>query len=112
LLEPDAVYDSGDSIIAGATKIIESFRSTSEWGNTHLDALEFSHEISDDEAPFEIVFIDVLRMGDDELTLRHSMHVALSQRGLISRLRLERPPREKHEVHRFFERHGLSRPKE
>lgn len=106
------MYDSGDFIIAGGAKIIESFRSTSEWGHAHLDALEFSHEISDDKAPLEIVFIDVLRIGDDELTLRHSMHVALSQRGLINRLRLERPPGEKQEVHRFFKRHGLSGPKE
>jgi hypothetical protein len=112
LLEPEAAYDSGDSIIHGAAAIIDSFRTTSEWGRANLDALEFSHEIDDDNAPLEIVFIDVLGKNGDELVLRHSMHLTLSDRGLVSELRLERPPGEKEEVHRFFERHGLHRKSE
>jgi hypothetical protein len=109
LLEPNATYNSGDSIIQGAAPIIDSFRKTSEWGRANLDTLEFSHEIDEQKSPLEIVFIDVLRAGGEELTVRHSMHVTLSDRGLVSHLRLERPPGEKEEVHRFFGRHGLQR---
>jgi hypothetical protein len=109
LLKPDAIYDSGDSIIHGAPAIIDSFRKTSEWGRANLDALDFSHEIDDAKSPLEIVFIDVLRAGGEELTLRHSMRVTLSDRRLVSHLRLERPPGEKEEAHRFLERHGLQR---
>lgn len=112
LLEPDATYDSGDSVIQGADAIVESFRKTSEWGRANLDALEFSHEIDDARAPLEIVFIDVLRKNGDELVLRHSMHLTLSDRGLVSELRLEFPAGERERVRSFFERHGLHRKSE
>lgn len=109
LLEPDALYDSGDSLIAGADAIIASFRRTSEWGRNNLDALEFSHEINDDTSPLEIIFIDVLRHNGEELSLRHSMHVGVSDAGLVSHLRLERPSDEEALIRAFFQRHGLIR---
>lgn len=106
------MYDSGDSIVRGARAIIDSFRKTSEWGRANLDALEFSHAIDDDKAPTAIVFVDVLRKDGDELMLRHTMHLTLSQRGMVKHLRLERPRGERQEVRRFFQRHGLHRPNE
>ena len=109
LLEPNAVYESGDSVTRGAAAIIDSFRRTSQWGREHLDALEFSHEIDDLNAPSDIVFIDVLRSGDEELTLRHTMHVAMSQRGRVNRLRLEVVPGEDAAVQSFFQRHGITK---
>ncbi len=111
LLEPDAVYDSGDSVVHGSAAIIESFRKTSDWGRSNLDELVFTHIIDDGQAPFDIVFVDVLRCGGEELSLRHNMHVGISQRGLVKTLRLDRRAGEKEIVRAFFERHGLTSPR-
>ncbi|MBV9277765.1 MAG: hypothetical protein JOZ97_05970 [Candidatus Eremiobacteraeota bacterium] len=107
LLEPDAIYHTGDSTILGRSEIIASFRATSEWGHRHLDALEFSHEI-DDAKPSEIIFIDVLRKDGEELRLEHAMHVGISRRGLINELRLQPRLGERELVKQYFHRHGLT----
>jgi hypothetical protein len=110
LLDQKAVYDSGDAVIHGASNIIASFRKTAEWGRGNLDALEFSHEIDDAAASTEIVFLDVVRKAGEELTLRHRMHVSISENRLVDRLRLERPRGERAVIRAFFLRHGLTRP--
>ncbi len=108
LLQPDATYEADGATIHGAEAILASFRAVSDWGKEHLDALEFTHEI-DGNAPLEIVFIDVLHKGGEQLRLEHSIHIGLSPSGLINHLRLERPPEEQQLVAAFFERHGLRR---
>ncbi len=112
LLEPDAVYDSGDSVVHGSAAIIESFSKTSDWGRTNLDELVFTHVIDDDRAPFDIVFVDVLRSGGEELALRHNMHVGISKRGLVKTLRLDRPAGEKENRWRLFRKARTHQPPE
>lgn len=110
-MEQDAVYDdNGGKTIVGRDAILESFRGASEWGRSNLDRLTFSHEI-DDATPLQIRLIDVLAYGGEELALEHTMHLLLSDRGLISAVRVAYPPGERDRVAAFFERHGLKKPK-
>ena len=110
LLEPDATYQRGTELIRGASAILESFRKVSEWGERNLDALEYDHEIDDDSSPLEISFIDVLRRNGDELRIRHSMHLEISESGLIGRLSFVQPAGEKELLSEFFGRHHLQPP--
>lgn len=108
-MEQDAVYDdNGGKTIVGRDAILESFRDASEWGRSNLDRLTFSHEI-DDATPLQIRLIDVLACGGEELALDHTMHLLLSDHGLISAVRVAYPPGEEERVSAFFQRHGLRR---
>jgi hypothetical protein len=110
LLEPDATYERDADFIRGASAIVDSFRKVSEWGGRNLDALEFSHEIDEEASPLEISFIDILRCKGDELEIRHSVHLEISENGLIGRLRFIQPPGEKETLGEFFRRHHLEPP--
>jgi hypothetical protein len=90
--------------VKGAADILSSFRKTSESGRARLDSLRFEHTI-DDARPFEIQFVDILRVADDELTVRHTMHVRIGDDERIEHLRLEGPPGQSDAVAQFFTRH-------
>lgn len=110
LLEPDATYQRDADFIRGAPAIVESFRKISDWGKRNLDALEFYHEIDAEASPLEIIFIDILRSEGDKLEIRHRMHVAISESGLIGGLHFSRPEGEKEVLSEFFRRHQLLPP--
>lgn len=110
LLEPDASYQRDMDFIQGASPIVASFRRVSEWGRCNLDALEYYHEIDDETSPLEISFIDILRSEGDELNIRHSVQVTISENGLIEQLLFIRPPGEKEMLDQFFRRHHLNPP--
>ena len=109
LMEPQIQYETDDAVVNGAHAVINSFRHVSEWGRDHLESLRFMHRI-DERTPYEILFIDILEAGAESLILKHRMHVTLSARGLVERLRLESQPEEKDVVWEFFKRHGLIGP--
>lgn len=108
-LERDALFDDdGRDTIYGRDRILESFKQASEWGRSNLDSLRFLHKI-DEATPLEIRLIDVLAHDGEEMMLNHTMHVSLSDRGLIAELRLVYPPGERERLRDFFTRHRLRR---
>lgn len=110
LLEPDATYQRDGDLICGASAIVDSFRQISEWGRCNLEALEYCHEIDDAASPLEICFIDVLRSEGDALRISHSMHLTISENGLIGQLHFVRPAGEKEILGEFFRRHHVKPP--
>jgi hypothetical protein len=105
LLRRDATYDTGTSVVEGSASILDLFRQTSETGRARLHKLSFHHEIDVDN-PYDILFIDVLRIGDDELTIKHTMHVRFADDGLIEHLKLDGLLGEREVVAQFFNKHN------
>jgi hypothetical protein len=105
LLRPDATYDTGTSVVEGSVNILNLFRQTSETGRARLDKLSFHHEIAEAN-PFAILFIDVLSIEDDDLTIKHTMHVRLAHDGLIEHLKLDALAGERDVVEQFFKKHN------
>jgi limonene-1,2-epoxide hydrolase len=111
MLADDVVYRIGDSEHHGPTAVVRSYRSGSELARQLFDVVAFSHEIVGPIADrtVRIDFVDMLRVGDDQLIHHSIQDIQVDVVGRIVTIDDVPIDGERERVDAFLTRHDLTR---
>lgn len=111
VLGPRCVYEFRGGTIQGATAIIETYRTNTEWGFDVFDRIEFDSEvIPETEASARVRFTDHLFLGDSEHRHVCEQIVTINDTGRIAEIVHLDLPGEVEALNAFLKQCGVTRP--